>query len=243
MRVERYQARPRRRSSSGCGCLLLTFSGLILAGIAFVFFIIPILPAVAMRVAGFQPIAVSLNDSNPKQPPVVQLPQSLSQITINAGSLGQRTITQTAGTSLQIGTSDTGTTVVQAIVTENGITDLCQQYTQVCSSTGSPLRNARVDLQNNHLIMSGDAYIDRIGAWQSLSVVMGVDTTNRVSIIGVDIGGTLFSVPDGDFASIVSQVEQTANQTLQNLSIQANGTSYGLYDITVVNDQLYATFR
>lgn len=240
MRIERYATRPKNRS--GCGCLLL------LLGISTIFAIImivllPAIPAIGLRLAGFQPIDQPITQATAESIPVINSAQNASQVIVSAGSYGQRTISASSAYTMQIGTDEAGAGIAQITLTESGLATLCNQYTDGCSSNGSPFRNASVNLQNGQTIISGDAFISSLNTWQSLSAIVSVTPNNTINVDGVEIGGTVFAIPDGELGQRIRDIQSTANQALQQLSVQSNGVTYRLSDITITETQLVATFR
>lgn len=240
MRIERYSTRQKNRS--GCGCLLL------LVGISTIITIImivllPAIPAIGLRLAGFQPIDQPLTQATAESIPVINSAQNASQVIISAGSYGQRTISASSAYTMQIGTDAAGAAIAQVTLTESGLATLCNQYTDGCTNSGSAFRNASVNLQNGWAIISGDAFIGSLNTWQSLSVIVSVNTNNTVNVDGVEIGGTVFAIPDGELGQRIGDIQSTANQALQQLSVQSNGQTYRLSDIIITETQLVATFR
>jgi hypothetical protein len=241
MRIERYQPH-RRRGFSGCSCGLITISGGIILAL-FVVLIAPAFPSIGLRLAGFQPIEKSISRSTAEPIPIIQSAKTTSQVILSAESYGQRTITQSSAYTMQTGTNDDSANIAQITLTENGLLTVCGQYTDLCTATGSQFRNAMVDLQNNGATISGEAFISSLNTWQPIAVIISITPTNEFQIDGVEVNGTLFGIPDGELGQQLHDIQQTANQALRQLTLQSNGETYRLSDITITETQLVATFR
>lgn len=241
MRIERYQSR-NTRGFSGCSCGLITIGGGVILAIMLML-IIPAIPALGLRLAGFQPIELTTDPSTPEPIPVVNSAQNASQVVLSAGSYGQQAINASSAYTLQIGTDNNNQDIAQITTTENGILTTCGQYTDVCTTTGDKFRNMSVNLQNNRATVSGDTFISSLNTWQSVSVIVSITADNTITIDGVDVNGTLFGIPDGELGQQLRDIQATANQALNQLTLQASGEIYNLSDITITETQLVATFR
>ena len=241
MRIERYQSGS-RRGNSGCGCGLITMGGGIILAIVMVL-IAPALPAFGLRLAGFQAIEKPITQSTPEAIPLINSAQGASQVILSAGSYGQEIISQSSAYTMQIGTDENNNGIAQIATTESGILSICAQYTDLCTTTGDKFRNVAVNLQNNRTAISGEAYIPSLNTWQALSVIVSVTADNAIIIDGVEVNGTLFGIPDGELGQQLRDLQTGANEALRQLTLQSNGTSYRLSDITITETQLVASFR
>lgn len=242
LKIERYSSQRNHRLSGGCGCGLIMVS-LGIALIVGIALIAPALPAIGLRLAGFQPIEQPVHESTPEPIPVIIAPQTSSQMILSAGTFGQRTLPQSSAYTMQTGINEAGADVAQITIAESGISTVCAQYTQVCSESGNPFRNVTVNLQNNRATISGEAFISSLNTWQAVSVIVSLSETNTIQVEGVEVGGTLFAIPDGELGQRIRDVQSTANEAIRQLGVQTNGSSYSLSDIILTETQLVATFR
>lgn len=203
----------------------------------------PALPALGLRIAGFQPLEQPLTLSTAEAIPIFDAPQNVSQAILSAGSYGQQTLNSSSAYTIQTGNDENGNTIAQITVSENGIAILCGQYSNVCSANGSPFRNANVNLENNRVTIAGEAFISSLNTWQPIAVIASLSPTNTVQIEAVDINGTLFGIPDGELGDRIRDIQVTANQAIRQLSLQSNGITYRLDNIIITETQLVATFR
>ena len=241
MRIERYQSR-RRQAFPGCGCGLITLGGFTIFAIIVVL-IAPAFPAIGLRLAGFQPIEQPIVSSTAENIPAINSAQSASQVILSAGTYGQETITSSTAFTMQIGMDNSDESIAQIKLTESGIDIVCSQYTDVCSATGNRFRNVTVNLQNNQASISGEAFITGLNTWQALSVLVSVTPQNTIAVEGLEVNGVLFGIPDDELGQRLSDVQQSANQILSQLTLQTNGETYHLSDVIITETQLVATFR
>ena len=241
MRVERYQSH-RRQGLSGCSFGLIIFGAVVIMAIAFVL-IAPAFPIIGMRLAGFEPINANSVDVTAESAPVIQNAQTTSNTTLSAGGFGSAVLPASSAYTVQTGTAEDGSTIAQVTISESGIQTLCAQYTDTCSSSSSTFRNLDVVLGTSTATISGEAYIDALSTWQPISALASLTADNRVQIQGVNINGTLYAVPNNSIGERIYEVQNTLNQALTQLSLQANGSTFDLSDITITDAQLVATFR
>jgi len=240
VKIERYQNQ--KQGFTGCGCGLVVIGGVIIITILAVL-IAPALPSLGLRLAGFQPIEQPISSSTAEPIPVIHSAQNPSQVILSAGSYGQRNISQSSAYTMQVGTDNSDTEVAQITVNEKGIATVCAQYSDVCSNNSATFRNASVDLQNNRATISGEAYISSLNTWQPIAVIVSLSPTNSIMIDAVEVNGTLFGIPDGELGQRIRDIQNTANQALQQLRIEASGEIYNLSDIVITEAQLVAIFR
>lgn len=245
MRVQREQ--PRRRvsySCLGCGAVaLIALIGVVAVG---VFLVVTYLPNIALQAAGFQ--AAGNTDAVFQAPPaatplpiVVVATIPPSEVVISAGDLGERTLDVPPG-AVQIesgqvaasGDSAVSQDVLRVTVDEAGMLDICRQYSPICTPSGdSRLRNVMFDLRPGGAVVNGDFYLAQLGSWQTAGVVMRLNAANRLEVIGVDVGGMLYSAPPGEMSDLVQEAETRANELLQQLAVQTGGTRYAVRSITI----------
>lgn len=248
MRVERYQYRRKSKNPlNNLGCWIVA-GGLGLLICLFMSLFMLALPSIVLRLAGFDAVGQTsqLLDSSAQSQVVPTLinGEAVQQVVISAGSLGQTTVSgDTSSYTVVLGTSDTGLPLAQAQIDEAGIISLCQQYSTICTSTGNPMREARFDFRPGGVVVIGDVFINQFNIWQTLNIVMHLNSSNQLNIVGVDIGGILYELPEAQFGDVARQAEVIANQALQALAIQANGAVYDLASVVITDTHLVATFR
>jgi len=241
LRIERYQSRG-KRGMSGCGCGLIGVGMVVIIAVAFMM-IAPAIPSIGLRLAGFEAIDSNTIQTTPESVPVIQNAQTTTTTTISAGGLGSRSLPASSAYRIQTGTADDGATVAQVTLSETGIMTLCNQYTDVCSTTASAFRNVTVDLGTGTAVIAGEAYISNLNTWQPISAIISLTPDNRIQVEGVNINGTLFAIPDNEIGQRIRDIQSTANQALAQLSIQTDRNTYQLSDIIVTESQLVAIFR
>jgi hypothetical protein len=247
MKVQRYQ--PRKRFNLPIlGCSLLTGAAaicIIISGIA-ASFALSALPRGVLTTAGFERIGDtdSVFDKSSSPRPVLENTENAPlAIVVQVDGYGQQTIsTSSTNYDVQIGTVD-GIPAMEVSFNEQDLFNLCQQYTDACSPSGSRFRNARFDLRPGGMIVRGDVHIVQVNIWQSVGIVMLLTSDNRFVVSGVDINGTLYAAPPNEFGDTITEVERTVNDILRQLTAQAGIETYTLEQIHIDDTLLTLILR
>ncbi len=245
MKVQSYRParrRPPRWLLPTCGCMTLLGVGLgtaVLIGV----FLLPLIPQLALQGAGFEPLgntdAVFSATSAPA-PTLASVQGVPPSIVVQAGEYGQQTI-DTSQVDVQIGDSS-GMTTMQVAFSESDMRSICQQYSPLCTPSGSPVRNATFDFRSGGMVVNGEFYVEQVGIWQQVGVVLRA-SGNQFVFEGVDVNGQLFAVPPDDLGELVAEVESTANDLLRQLSVQAAGETFTLRELYLDDATLTMVLR
>ncbi len=231
MNIERYQPGARRSRGvwSGCGCLGALGVGVVGLVLALLL-IIPSAPGLLLQVVGFEN-AGRTDDvfqqavSNP--PPALQNMQAApASMTVRLGTSGTRTLPATTGGY----TVQTGSGQMHIRSDENGLLNLCREFSDICENSGEAVRNASFDLRPGGVVVNGDIYVPQLENWQRVGVVMTF-SGQRVRVNGVDVNGQLFTAPQNALAERITAIEQEANRVLSQLQVESGGASYTLQAI------------
>ncbi len=238
-----YRRRPPRWLLPTCGCLTVLGVGLVSA-LLIVVFLLPLVPQLALQGAGFRPLGQTdaLFGATPLPAPTLSSVQSSpASIIVRAGEYGQQTI-DASQIDVQVGEA-AGIPTLQITFTEADMQALCQGYSTLCTPSGSPLRNASFDFRPGGMVVNGEFFVEQVGLWQRVGIVLRVADGTRLVFEGVDVSGQLFAVPPDELGGLVSEVEFTANDLLGQLSVQAGAASYTLRDLRFADATLMATLR
>lgn len=243
MQIERYRpGQGIQRQPTATGCLIL-IAVLVLVVFFMGFVLFPHLPGFALLVAGFEPVGEvdTVFNEAPTAIPMTELQNITApdQIMVDVGSLGMQQFdgSSTAYT-VEIGmATDSGAAeTMHVTIDEDGLLQLCNQYSDICGTTNSLVRNARFDLRPGGAVVNAEVFTEQVG-WQAVGIVIQLDETDRVDVVGVDIGGTLYALPDGQIGDMAAEIEQRANQALREATVQAGGGSFRLSDI-IIDDRV-----
>lgn len=247
MKIERYSSgrvhRPARR----------TWSWLLLAGAALTLCICTLMlvvavPRIALQMVGLNPVGATDDlfiGQTPPPTPVLQNIGTAPQIVVDLGSYGSRTFSADVDTyQFFVGSeAASGQQVAVASFTEAGLLALCQQYSVYCGTSDSRIRSATFDLRPNGAVVYADVFIDQLGIWQRVGLVLRVMDRTELVVSGVDIGGTLYTAPPGWLSQQVTEAQQIINSALDQLVVQAAGAHYRLTDISLTDSVLTLTMR
>ncbi|MCA9912584.1 MAG: hypothetical protein KC496_04530, partial [Anaerolineae bacterium] len=161
-------------------------------------------------------------------------------IVVQAGDYGRQTI-DTSQVDVQIGDSG-GVTTMQVAFSESDMRSICQQYSVICTPSGSPVRNATFNFRPGGMVVNGEFFVEQVGIWQAIGVVLRV-SGNQLVFEGVDVNGQLFAVPPDELGSLVAEVENTANDLLRQLTVQASGETFTLRELYIDDVNLTLVLR
>jgi hypothetical protein len=207
---------------------------------------LPNLPSFALQAAGFEASGSTeaLFAATSPAPAPLDMPLNSNQLAVRLGSLPSQTIsTRSASLRAAVGTDAlTGQMVMAVVADEAALADLCNRLSTVCGAEGTTVRRARFDLKPGGLIVYGEFFIPQLNAWQSAGIVMqqrGI----RLSIVGVDLNGSLYTSPPPPFAEFLREVEAVANQAISQFAISSGGNTFLLRDVYIDETQLELRLR
>lgn len=248
MRIDR--PIPRRRGTNwtmiGCGCVGALALGVVILGVGLLL-LLPVLPQLGLQAAGFSPKGDTdaLFADVPPATIAVQNAVVPLEVVVDLGNYGQTTLQgETGAYQVRVGTSDSGSQLAIVTFSENGLMQMCYQRSDICSGANPQYRNARLDLRPGGAILYADVTIPDIGITQTVGVVMRLDGSRRqFEVAGVDIAGTLYTVPPNEFNTLVNDAQRTGNDILNQLTLEQGGTQYDLSEVQISDDTLTLVLR
>lgn len=246
MRIERVT----RRSNLpylACGCLAVFVGCLVVVGAA-ALFLLPRFPGVTLQIAGFQSrgdTEAVFAGATPLPTLDVQNAVQPQQAVIELGQYGTQTLNpQLYDYTLTVGTTSSGSEVAVLTFTEASLMALCQQRTTVCSANGTAYRNGRIELRPGGAVIYADVYVPQLASWLPLGSVMQLDASMRqFVVVGVDFNGTLYQAPPTELGRIITDIEQTGNDILRQLILEAEGERYHLSEMRIDDSTLTLVLR
>lgn len=249
MRGVSYSAPPppaayRRRR--GCGCWLTVAAlGSLIGGLGLVVVLL-LLPRLLMGMAGFNAIGdTDAVFSAPAPAPDVrfEVAYSVPQVTVNAGALGTFTL-DTAQVQAQTGNLTSGGQALVITLDEGDLLALCRQRGGLCDGGNGQIRQVSFDLRDGGGVIYADVLIPQVGIWQRIGVVMRISgTPGRFTVAGVDVGGTLYSIPPDSLGQTIREIERAANDMVQSAVLQASGQSWRISALHASDDRLTIVLR
>lgn len=245
MRVQRVTRQSTFPVGGFCGCLAVVSLLVVLVGAAAVLIIMPILPGFALQVAGFVPAGrtdeVFVGNL---QPVNVTLDNPLSAVSasLQTGSGLSWSIPTDTG-SVQIG-GQQGVPVAAIRLSETQLMTLCQTQTTFCAAGNDAFRNIRVDLRPDGAVIYADIYLRDLGLWQPAGLVLRLGASRQqFDIAGVDVGGTLYAIPEGTLGDQVRKIAQEGNAALRGLAVEVGGGRYLLQSLSIDDTSITALLR
>ena len=232
----------RRRNSTKVWVLAISgglFLGVCAVSLLAIVLLIPRAGSLVIEAAGFQSqgdtSAVFEGQVAPFVP-VLEMPISANQITLNVPQVGQQIVPMGNGITAETGTDTLlNQPVVQVKSDEAGLLSLCQQMSDLCSTGNEQVRNVNFDLRPNGLIVNAEVFIPALNSWQLLGLVMQLEGIRAV-VRGVDIEGRLYSNAPAPYNDLIVQAETLVNTMLTQLSTTVSSNTYTLNSV-YIDDQ------
>lgn len=243
MQVKRYRSQRNTCPMIGCGCGLLGF-GAIAVVLVGILLILPNLQSLALRAVGSAPVgdtSTILAQATQVPLPIIQNAAPVSSVVIRSGTISTQSISANSGNIVIGNTGNTG--ALQAQFSEQELQNLCQQFSTYCTPQGNPIRNLNIDLRHGGAILNGEILIPGLGVWQNVQLVVQQRGSSSVAVAGVNVDGTLYSVPPGDIARLANEAEQVLNEALRELVVEAGGASYTLQMLSASDSMLSLSMR
>lgn len=203
------------RSSGGCIVAVMLVVLVAIVGLVVLF---PSLPGLVMGVLGFRPVGQTAQVFlQPVVPTQIQLGAVSGTLSVNAGTLGIIPLE-----NAQSATVD-GRPATVVRLTETQLNVLCRARTALCAaSPAPPLYDASIDLRPGGALIRGMVYVAPLGIYQQAGLAVRFSGTS-VTISGVDLNGTLYSLPDSGLGSSVLDIQRRAEEALRAVTA-ADGT-------------------
>lgn len=256
MRVDRYNYHRRGRwLQIGCGCLTgLAFMTVMACALVYTFS--AALTPLVLRLAGIENLGRTdalFADITLAPTPAVLNPIAPPRAVFSAGEYGDETLNlEPQSFSIVTGSSDTGSQVATATFTEAGLLQLCNERSAVCSGADGRYRNAAIDLRPGGAVIYVDVRAELLGreVWQRIGVVLRLDAAQTgFDVIGVDVDGITYdptSLPGGlgdVVGESINEIENTGNDVLRQLVLEAAGQRYVLSEAIIDHTTLTLVMR
>lgn len=208
--------------------------------------LLPSLSGVVLQGAGFEPVGNT--DAIFGESPVVPSfdTQDMivpSNIVLNMPDYGSERINPASDIhTIEVGFLDSQT-VVRVTVSEDGLHDLCDLYTDFCTASGNPVRNARIDLRSGGAVIGMDIFIEALGGWQAVNLVVQIQPPDQLVFAGIDVDGVLYDFPPGELGNQLAEAQGFVNDFLRQAFLQADGTVYHVSAISSDDETLTVILR
>ncbi len=245
--IVRYKAARRSRSTTLVGCLIL-FAGAVMIVITLGLLFLPVLPNIALQLAGAEAqgeTAGVFAAATPNVPlPQVQNPVTPDQVIVNLGSYGSETIDASSSNyNTVVGSDSVGNQVATVTFNEAGLLEVCRNINAICRDGTNQFRNISIDLRPGGAVIYADVTVPGLPVTQRVGVVLRLDASgSRFTLAGVDLNGMLYAIPP-DMGIDLSQVERIGNEVLNQLTLQAAGSTYTLSGVSISDSDLTLVLR
>ena len=223
--------------------MLLIASGLLVLILLAVALLTPALPALVMRVVGFETLrgtnAPISNDA------IATLANKVagSYVTFVTQDFGRLDLPQTTNLEITAGDDASGARVLQVGFKETDMRELCLQLTEFCVDRGNPIRRATFSIAGGFITISAEAFIDVIGSWQAIDIHLAVDEADHLSIDSISLAGLRYKLPANTLGNRIREMQSTITRILKQLQAESSGDVFSFARFDLSDNRLVATFR
>jgi hypothetical protein len=233
--IQRIPHRAQPRGYGGCIAAALIVVTVIIVGLAV---LLPSLPGMLAGALGFRPIgATGQVYLQPVNPPRIQLGAVSGTISVNAGALGTIPLENAQSATVD----GRAATVVR--VSETQLNVLCRTRTPICAaSPAPPVYDATIDLRSGGALVRGMVYVGPLGIYQQAALALRF-AGSSVTIAGVDIDGTLYSLPDSGLGTSVLDLQRRMDEVLRGITATDGSRVLALSGMYADDAMLTLVFR
>jgi hypothetical protein len=245
-----YRSRATRSRSLGClralGCLSLVAAAAVIVGVIAA----PLLPALLLRAAGLSPSGTTDQIFSEPERGSLSAPlnaASVQTFTITAGGIGSYTVN--AGASayrLYAGTDAAGSPSARLEISEAGLNQICRERLALCQPGGAPVSIERIDLRPGGAVIYTSLSASQLGGglMGAIGAVLRVDASGRrVRLVGADVEGQLYTLPEALFGYRPAELEQLINDVLFGAAIAAAGSNFRIDQIAIADETVTVSLR
>lgn len=241
---------PNRRRGGCSPALIIAMLALMIVAVVGAVVVIALLPQIGAQLVGLQAAGETERlfietraPAAPRPQEVIQNAQPAGQAQVNTGSAGTFTL-DTGAVPIQTGRSASGVAAAIVSLTEAEVNNLCRERSTICTGGNGQIRNATIDLKPGGAVIYGEFLVPQVGIWQSGGVVLTIDAQrSALRVAGLDINGTLYSIPNDGLAAVLSDLESRANTLLRETVVSTNGQNYSIREIYADDSRLTVILR
>lgn len=243
MQVQRQSSK--RRGARGCGIVLIA-TGLALLVLLGAALLSPALPAIALRLLGFEAIRQTASPAAPAtSAAVATLANAVKglSVTFISGDYGPLALPPSVDPQASIGQDAAGVRALHVALRDRDLQKLCLHFTGFCSARGSPVRQAQVLVGGGRITVRGEAYLDLINRWQAIEIMLEANSGNQLRIASISLGGTRYALPDNALGRRLRAFETEVARMLEQLQAASSGEVFSFAGFDLRDNQLSLIFR
>ncbi len=203
----------------------------------------PALPAIVLRVIGFEP--VRRIDAPVTEEAIATLAEAahVSAVTFITQDFGPLDLLPGTDLEVTVGDDALGARVLQIAFRDSDMLNLCLQFTGFCEEHGSPIRRAKINTADGLVTISGEAFLDVINVWQAIEIHVAVDRDDLLKIDSISLGDLRYKLPANALGKRIRHIEATLAQIVQQLQVESSGGVFSFAGFDLSANRLVANFR
>ena len=223
--------------------MLLIASGLLVLILLAVALLTPALPALVMRIVGFETLRGTNAPISNHAIATLANKVAGSYVTFVTQDFGRLDLPQTTNLEITAGDDASGARVLQVGFKETDMRELCLQLTEFCVDRGNPIRRATFSIAGGFITISAEAFIDVIGSWQAIDIHLAVDEADHLSIDSISLAGLRYKLPANTLGNRIREMQSTITRILKQLQAESSGDVFSFARFDLSDNRLVATFR
>jgi hypothetical protein len=164
-----------------------------------------------------------------------------ADVTVNLGSIGTVNTSTRDYTVISGSLAGGGPSVTTVTFSESEALAICHERSTICRTGSDQVRSIQVDFRPGGGIVYAD--VNTGVFWQRVGIVVQLDPSHtQFQVVGVDVSGVVYNpdtLPFGlsdEVGDLIRDFEREGNEALRQLTVDADGRVYRLYDI-IIDDQ------
>ncbi len=203
----------------------------------------PALPAIVLRVAGFEPIRRSDGPVTEEEIATLAKAAKGSPVTFITGDFGRLDLPPGTDLEVTVGDDASGARVLQIVFRDTDMLNLCLQFTGFCEDHGSPIRRAKISTADGLITISGEAFLDVINVWQAIDIHVAVDREDLLKIDSISLGDLRYKLPANALGKRIRHIEAALAHIVKQLQVESNGGLFSFVGFDLSTNRLVASFR
>jgi len=207
-----------------------------------VLLLLPALTSLTLQIAGFTRKGHTNALFTNATPLPVILPQNgrqISQVTLDLGRYGRHVLNRDTSDMVMI-VDDADVSVATMQLSEDGLTHICLQISDICAGSDDRYQNMTIDLRPGGVIVAADVRVLTGAIRQRVGVVLRLDEEARQLVVeGVDVDGILYDVPPNNIGDLVQDAERIGNEILRTVTIAVSSRAYILSQVFIDENALW----
>ncbi len=203
----------------------------------------PALPTIFLRIIGFEAVRRTHAPVTTEAIATLANTADASPVSFVTQDFGRLALPPGIDLELRVGDDALGDRVLQIVLSDSDLLNLCLQFTGFCGDGGRPIRRAQISAGGGLLTISGEAFLDFINVWQAIEIHVRADREDILKVDSVTLGGIRYELPANALGKGIRQIEATIAQVAEQLQVETSSGIFSFAGFDLSDNRLVANFR